>query len=520
MARLSLTYLLLVVIHIGTASAAQPSTAGEHRLLRFAVASFQHETCTFCPGGDTDIGHWTGYRGPYIGDEVLTQEGYIRGFVSAAAEYRDVKLIGLDSPFYVFGGSSTSWNSEAVFDHFVQGMLDSLKQQLPVDGVYLALHGAMAVRNIPRPEAEIARRFRQLLGPDIPIVASFDLHGNEDEAFLKWANMAFVTKRYPHYDAPLQGARSARALVRLARGTYRATTATRRPGIITPTVMQWTGRSPYMDIMERARRWEAREKDTFVSVFFGFPWADVPDVGATVHVMTNNNQVLADHIAEDMSAYMWRLREQMFDQQIETPAAAVGLAKSHLQRGEGPVVLADYSDRSGDATHILREVVGQQLNKVLIATLRDEKAVAYLANNAATVGDSVQLELGGFAGESSGTPVTINGKLKYLGPGLNYKQLAVVDFGGNNSVIITPALEQVIRPQELAFGSVDPDEYNVFVVKSRVHFRRGFDDSGFSKNILIVDAPGPYLGTVHLEGLPYKNVNLQNFYPYNSHREN
>jgi len=492
-----------------------PLYADEGKALRFAVASFQHETCTFCPGGDTGLEHWTGYRGPYVGDEVLTQEGYISGFVSALAEYPQVQLIGLDSPFFVFGGSSTSWNTEEVFEHYVDGMISSLKQQMPVDGVYLALHGALAVRNVPRPEAEIARRFREVLGPGVPIVASFDLHGNEDEAFLNWADMSFVTKRYPHYDAPLQGARSARALVKLASGSYLSTTATRRPGIITPTVVQWTGRSPYMDIMERARRWEAREQDVYVSVFLGFPWSDVPDVGATIQVMTNNNQVLADQIADDMADYMWRRRGEMFAQKIETPAAAVKLAGKYVRSGETPVVLADYSDRSGDATHILEQVVKQNLGGVLVATIRDENALQYLTNQEAKPGDSVQLKLGGFAGEASGSPVNILGKLQYLQAGLRYERVAVIEFGNNNAVIITPALEQIMWPRDLAFGPLNPADYTVFVVKSRVHFRRGFDESGFSKQILIVDAPGPYLGTVHLEEMPYEHVNLDEFYPYN-----
>ena len=81
-------------------------------------------------------------------------------------------------------------------------ILDDLKSKLPVDAVQLSLHGAMATRDVPRPEAEIAKRVRELVGPDIPISGTFDLHGNEDGEFLKWANAAFVTKRFPHYDAP------------------------------------------------------------------------------------------------------------------------------------------------------------------------------------------------------------------------------------------------------------------------------------------------------------------------------
>ncbi|MDH3441397.1 MAG: M81 family metallopeptidase, partial [Gammaproteobacteria bacterium] len=154
------------------------SEAPESDKLRFAVMTFSHETCTFCPGGDSDIERWTRLRPPYVGDEVFEAGSYIPGFVRAIREYDDVELIGLESPAGVYGGSSAAWTTEEAFEHFLGLMLDDLREAMPVDGVYLALHGAMAVRNVPRPEAEIARRFREIVGPDVPIVGSFDMHAN------------------------------------------------------------------------------------------------------------------------------------------------------------------------------------------------------------------------------------------------------------------------------------------------------------------------------------------------------
>ena len=214
------------------------------RPFRVVVAEFSHETCTFCPGGDVVVEDWLRVSPPQGGDELLDSGGYIGGFVKMARDYGDMDLIGLTSPVGVFGGSSRSWNTRDTFEHFLELMLQDLRAAMPVDGVYLALHGAMAVRDVPRPEAEIARRFREVVGPDVPIAASFDLHGNEDREFLEYADFAFTTKRYPHYDAALQGARSARALHMTMKGDYVPTTATRRPGIITATVLQWTGASP------------------------------------------------------------------------------------------------------------------------------------------------------------------------------------------------------------------------------------------------------------------------------------
>ncbi|NNK64237.1 MAG: M81 family metallopeptidase, partial [Gemmatimonadetes bacterium] len=305
---------------------------------RVVVATFQHETCTFCPGGDVEAEDW---RARLAGDEVLESGGYVRGFVAQSADYGDMELVGLRSPTGVFGGSSRSWNSNAAFEGFVEDMIEDLRASMPVDGVYLALHGAMAVRGVPRPEAEIARRFREVVGPEVPIAGSFDLHGNEDAAFLEHADFAFVTKRYPHYDASLQGARAARALHTVMSGRYEPTTATRKPGIITATVVQWTGQSPSSDIMERARRWEAREDDAFVSVFYGYPWSDVPDVGATVHVMTNGDQALADEIADDMNDFIWSVREEFAGGSYPLPDEAAQMVLEAVDRGVTPVAVGD-----------------------------------------------------------------------------------------------------------------------------------------------------------------------------------
>ncbi|MED5420984.1 MAG: M81 family metallopeptidase [Pseudomonadota bacterium] len=482
--------------------------------LRFVVMTFAHETCTFCPGGDSDIERWTRLRAPYVGDEVFEAGSYIPGFVRAIDEYDDVELVGLESPAGVYGSSSAAWTTEAAFEHFLAVMLEDLREAMPIDGVYLALHGAMAVRNVPRPEAEIARRFREVVGPDVPIVGSFDLHANEDEEFLRWADMAFITKRYPHYDSYLQGERSARALVRIAKGLYTPTTATRKPGVITPTVLQWTGHSPSMDIMERARRWESRERDVYISVAYGFPWADVPDVGATVHVMTNDDQMLAERIADDMSDFIWRVREGLFGDIPARPEVATNRAVTAFVEGQTPIVLADYSDRSGDSTFTLQQVVEKPMSGVLVATIRDENVIEALVASNAQPGDLFSMEVGGFAAPSSGDPVQVDGTLTYFGPAFRYPQVAVVDFGDRNTVIITPALKQVIWLEEIGFGPLDPNDYDVFVLKSRVHFRRGFDESGYAKTIILVDAPGPFVGTNALEALPYENVTLTDHYPY------
>ena len=509
--RCSVTRLFGLVLLLPVAAACRAAEPP----LRLAIAGFAHETCTFCPGGDSDIERWTRLRPPYRGDEIFTSSAYVRGFVARAREYGGVELIGLESPADVYGGSSASWSTNDAFEHFVGRILDDLRRSLPVDGVYLALHGAMAVRDVPRPEAEIARRVRAIVGPDIPIAATFDLHGNEDEEFLRWADLAFTTKRYPHYDAYEQGERAARTLIRAARGAYRATTATRKPPVITATVLQWTGQSPSMDIMERARRWEAREPDAVVSVFYGFPWADVPDVGAAVMVMTNDDQALADEIADDMAAYIWRVRERFAAGRYPGPADGIAAVRRAVASEATPVAVGDHSDRSGDATHILREIVDQRLGHTLIGTIRDEHVLAALAERNAGPGEAFSMDVGGFAGPASGRPVHVEGTLVYLDEAWRFDRVAVVEFGNGNLLVITPTLVQVTDPREFSFiPDIELAAVDVFVVKSRVHFRRGFDETGFAGTILVIDAPGPYLGTLVLDALDYRFAPIDKLYPF------
>jgi microcystin degradation protein MlrC len=486
----------------------------ESKKLRVAVIRYQHETCTFCPGGDTEIADWTIYRDYLSGEEVLEADAYIKGFAHTAKLFDEMELLGINSPDGVFGGSSRSWNSRESFEHFMEIIIEDLKAKMPVQGVYLDLHGALAVRDIPRPEAEIAKRIRMVVGDQVPIAATFDLHGNEDEEFLKWADATFVTKRYPHYDAFIQGGRCAGFLYRAMKGDYVATTATRRPQVVTATVLQWTGQSPSMEIMERARRWEAREKDTYVNVYYGFPWADVPDIGTTVNVITNNDQHLADSIAEDMSEYIWRVRESFAAGTFPLPEEAVNRTKEAIENDQTPVVLADYSDRPGDATWILKQLISEQVEGVLYTALRDERALEKLEQENAKPGSAFDMEVGGFTGPQAGNPVQIKGKLIFYGPMWTYEKIAVIEHGRNNLLIITPAYSQIIRPEMLRFGPVEPDNYQVFVVKSRVHFRRGFDETGYAKTILIVDAPGPWFGTTRLDALDYKLGPISELYPF------
>ncbi len=484
--------------------------------MRIAVLYFAHETVTFLPN-DTTLADFTYKGSPAKGEALLAHDArsYMGGFVKVAREYDDVELVGIESPLWPRTGTGSGWITEEAYETLLGRMIADLKAGGKFDGVYLSLHGAMGVRGVARPEADIARRVREVVGSGAFIVGTFDPHGNEDEEFLRHADMAFTVKYFPHYDSYLQGERAARTLVRAIRGDYVPKTVTVKVPIISPTVLQWTGASPWMDLVQRALVWEAREPDLYVNVFFGFPFADVPDVGMTIQVMSNGNDVLVRKAADDLALWAWRRREDLLGStKVHTIPDGVRLAKEAIERGETPVVLADHSDRSGSATWLLKEIIEQDLSGVLIATIADAKVSdALKAAGGVKAGDPFDMDVGGLADESAGQPMRITGTVLNAAEG--YGQLwIVVEFGRGNVLVLSRYLVQVQEPLSLEALGLDVTSFKAFAIKSRVHFRRGFDDSGFAKTILLVEPVEPFLGTVRLDGLPYRNVDLKKFYPY------
>jgi microcystin degradation protein MlrC len=500
---------VVVVTLVAVSCAPRESAApGGKQAIRIAVATFSHETCTFCPA-PTGIAEWEFYGPPVRGQEVLNHGGYIGGFVDAAKEYDGIELIGILSPRDAKGGSSGSWITLEAFDKYANGIAEDIRAQGPFQGVFLALHGAMAVTGIPRPEAELVRRVRAVVGEKVPIYVTLDLHANEDQALSDAADAVFIIKRYPHYDAALMGDRALRVMLRQIKGTYKPAMATRKPGVLTPSVFQGTGASPAMEIMERARIWEERRQDVYVSVAFGFAYADVPDIGATVMVVTNDDQKLADTIAEDMSQFIWKKREEFAGKKLPKVPEGVSLAIAAARAGKVPVVVADHSDRTGNSTHILEELIRQGAKNFCIATISDERAIKEIAGKA-KVGDQVSVAVGGYQDEYAGKPVTIAGTLDYLGPYGRYAEVAVLRFGQNNRVILTPVLHQVIEPDIFAPLGIPLDQLEIIVLKSRVHFWRGFVEDGLAKAVFQVDAPG--LGPADVTTIPYKNASRE-IYP-------
>src|SRR6266540_1477954 len=425
--------------------------------IRVAVLNFVHETVTFLPN-DTTLDDFVHDGSPARGEALLAWEprSYMGGFVKVAREHAGVELVGIESPLWPRTGTGSGWITAEAYEHFLGRMLAELEDGERWHGVYLALHGAMGVCGVARPEADIARRVREVVGRDAFIAGTFDPHGNEDAEFLRQADFAFCAKYFPHYDTRLQGERTARMLIRAIRGDYTPATATVKVPILTATVLQWTGASPWMDLVQRALVWEAREPDLYMNVFFGFPFADVPDVGMTVQAMTNGKPELARKAAEDVATWAWRRREALLKTATVHPIPqGVTLAKEAVAHGAWPVVLADHSDRSGSATWVLQQVIAQDLADVLIATIADRAAVEAVVTKGLKAGDPFDMDVGGRADASAGQPVRIEGTIAGVAH-IAGRHWVSVAFGCGNVVLISEYLPQVM--DRCRFTFIGPEQ--------------------------------------------------------------
>jgi microcystin degradation protein MlrC len=490
--------------------------------MRIAVASFSHETCTFNPTPTTvEDFEWGGVpRGQAVLDATRGVSTYINGFIKVAEASPDIELIGILDASRPRGGSSGSWLTQACFDTYSHGIAEGISTVDDIDGVLLALHGAMAVTGVLKPEAELVRRVRQVVG-DKPIMVTLDLHANEDHELTDVADGVFIIKTYPHVDMEAIGMVAARCMAETVRGNLKPTMAIRKPGIITPSVFQGTGTQPSKAIMERAKAWEEREPDVFcVSVAFGFAYADVPDVGATVIAVTHDNPDLAERVAQDVSDFIWEQRQPFAGKTLPKTQPGVAQAIEAAQANAGPVIIADHSDRMGDSTHILRELVAQQARRVAVVSIADENAIKHLQATA-QVGDQVTLHVGGHTTEWAGTPVDITGTVTFLddctftltgpmsrGATQRLGTVAVLHFGEDNHLVITSGLFQLLDDAILHAVGLNPDALDILAIKSRVHFRAFYED--VASAIIEIDAPG--LGPADLSQHQYEHI-PENLYP-------
>ena len=188
-------------------------------MARIAAGGFQHETNTFAPtkaGYDAFVqpGAWPGLtRGAALFDAVAGINLPVAGFLAAARAAGHELL-----PLTWCAASPSAQVTEPTYERIVAMLLDDLAGLSGLDGLYLDLHGAMVAEHLDDGEGELLARIRRLVGPDLPIVVSLDLHANVTPEMVDLADALIAFRTYPHVDMAATGARAARHLDALLKG--------------------------------------------------------------------------------------------------------------------------------------------------------------------------------------------------------------------------------------------------------------------------------------------------------------
>lgn len=469
---------------------------------RVALAGFLHETNTFAPSkADYAAFEQGGGYMPLSRDAAMIDAG------------RDINL-GIGGA--VVFGESAGWNMVPVlwcgaipsahvtadaYNLISDEILAGITAALPLDGVFLDLHGAMVAEHEDDGEGALIARVRAAVGPDVPIVAALDLHGNITAKMVEAADVLVGFRTYPHVDMAETGHRAALQLDSLmARGKPFAK-AFRRMDFLIPIAWQSTVMEPAAGIYSRMAALEGGDTAS-VSFFPGFPAADFPECGPTV-VAYGATQAAADAAADSVTADV-NAAESAFAGQSFDPDAGVAEAIRIAATATKPVIIADTQDNPGaggdsNTTGMLRALVRADAKRAAIGIMVDPAAAK--AAHAAGQGAEITIALGGFSGISGDSPFEATFTVETLSDG---KFIASGPFYGNAPLSIGPSAclrigdvrvvvasrkVQMADQQMYRFVGIEPTEQAILVNKSSVHFRADFQP--IAETILVCTAPGP-----------------------------
>ena len=286
------------------------------------------------------------------------------------------------------------------------------------DALFLDLHGAMVTQQFDSGEDELLRRLRELT-PDLPIGVAFDFHGNMTERTVKSCTTLVGYKTYPHIDMVETGRRAGSLLLEAIAGRIKPTLAYRRTPILGNMLLMGTAQTPMKDLMASTKQAEA-EGALAVSVFSGFPLADVPHAALSVIAMTDNDPTGAETICSRISEQAWSLREHTY-KPFEPLAQSIARAKAMT---EFPVLIVDHADNcnsggSQDTMTVIGEALRQGLTGIAAGPILDPEAVAALVE--AGVGSTVTLAVGGKIAAPSAriekAPLELTGRVKTISDG-------------------------------------------------------------------------------------------------------
>jgi microcystin degradation protein MlrC len=475
-------------------------------MARIAIGGFQHETNTFAPS-KADYGAFEaggGWPGVQYGESLFAAvEG---ANIPAAGAIQALRARGHSLVGTAWAAASPSAHVTAqAFERIAGKLVENLKAALPVEGVYLDLHGAMVAETFDDGEGELLRRVREAVGPRVPVVASLDLHANVTRAMVAYADALVAYRTYPHVDMAETGARAALLLQRMLGGGTRLAGAFHALDYLTGIPSQCSFIEPCKGLYARLSDLEG-QSDALLSFTPGFPMADFAECGMAVFGYGSDPRKVQGAVAELREAVA--ACEKDFAMELHLPQVAVQRARSHGEPGS-PVVLADTQDNpgaggNGDTTGILRTLIEQDAREAVLGMLIDPASAerAHAAGRGATVlfqlGGKSQVEgdaplLGEFTVERLGDGRFICTGPMFKGFRMTLGPMALLRSRSSPGVRVVLASRKCQAADQEMFRhvGVEPRASRIVALKSSVHFRADFEP--LAKEILVVKSPGPAL---------------------------
>lgn len=396
----------------------------------------------------------------------------------------------------------------SAYDRLADAIVDRVDTSL--DGVYLQLHGSMAVVGLDDPEGELVGRIRARLRPGVPIAASFDLHATMTRARAAAIDILTAYGTSPHVDLERAGRDAARILVGAIRGEVRPVLDWAPLAMTAPPDRHDDGFAPFAELMTACREAERSPGVLSAAVLPSQPWLDVPDLGWSAVVTSDADPGLARSAAHRLAGMAWDRREAF----LTGRRLPIREALAEALAGPPPYVVADSGDATnggspGDSTELLRAALSHTERRIML-TIVDPRAATELC--AARVGTSLAVTLG------SGPPGTYHeatpvggvvlahpsGSFRYRHPfsrGLAGDLGACAVLGiGELRVVVHSLPVGLIDPTPYEGAGLEPASAEVIQAKSHVGYRAGFDP--LTGRSVVAATPGPT--TADLASLPWR----------------
>ncbi|MDQ3227257.1 MAG: M81 family metallopeptidase [Chloroflexota bacterium] len=497
---------------------------------RVAAAQIAHETNVFSTV-KTDVAAFQAsgiHLGQDVDDVARDTNTEYRGFITGASA-QGFDLIPLLAVWATPSGMVTR---EAIA-HLAGLLADGLRQAQrdgPIDGILLALHGAMVTEIDDDGEGYLLQTARDVVGPHMPVVATLDLHANISSRMVQLADVLIGYDTYPHVDMADRGEEAAAILARLMRGEMRPTAALRKPPMLPTSQRMMTGRMPMRALIDQAHRMEEDPRVINVTVAGGFPPADVADAGFGIVVTTDNDPDLAAELANELASEAWSLRDGFLGG-VATFEHAAELFRALDSEEDvdmpvsGPLVLVDIADNPwgggpGDSAELVRFLFAEGVHGAAVALVRDPAVVRTAI--AAGPGAEIVVDLGGKTDRLHGEPLPVRAHVKllsdgrYVNDGPMMEGLAV-DLGPTALLLCEPAAGPPAPPVEVLVTTraetpidlnvfrchgIEPARRRVIGLKGKGHFRAAFEP--IARRVVLVEGPG--ITGSDLSRLNFRNV--------------